>query len=142
MIYSSHSGEETFAIGMRLGESARAGDVFCLSGDLGAGKTVLAKGFGKGLGVKKEITSPTFTILNEYNGRVPFYHFDVYRITSPDDMEDTGFEDYLYGEGICLIEWAELVQTLIPAHAVWIDIQRDAEPDGDARLINLKGREI
>ena len=104
--------EATEALGEKLGREARAGQIYCLSGDLGVGKTVFTKGFAKGLGITEHVTSPTFAIVNEYEGRLPLYHFDVYRISCEEEMEDTGYEEYFYGEGVCLVEWAELVKEL------------------------------
>lgn len=129
---------ETEAFGEKMGREAKAGQVYCLSGDLGVGKTVFTKGFAKGLGITEHVTSPTFTIINEYEGRLPLYHFDVYRISCEEEMEDTGYEDYFYGSGICLVEWAELVKDLIPADAIWITVEKDYSKDDDYRLITLK----
>ena len=131
---------ETFAVGKRLGESASAGDIYLLDGDLGVGKTVLAKGFAAGLGITEPVTSPTFTIVHEYEGRLPLYHFDVYRIGDPDEMYDIGFDEYLYGEGVCLIEWPERVEELLPDTAVKITINKDYEKGNDYRSININRR--
>ena len=120
---------------------ADSGDVFCLSGDLGVGKTVFTRGFAKGLAVEDEyITSPTFTIINEYEGRLNLYHFDVYRIGSIEEMDDTGYEEYFFGDGVCLVEWAELVEEIIPENAVWIKIEKDYNKDFDYRKITIGGR--
>ena len=113
--------------------------VICLIGDLGSGKTVFTKGFAEGIGVDEYITSPTFTIVNEYEGRLKFYHFDVYRITDPDELFDIGFEEYIYGNGVCLIEWAEIVKEDIPEGAVWITIEKDLEKGLDYRRITVEG---
>ena len=137
MKLESFSAEETFAIGKKLGEEAKAGAVFCLSGDLGVGKTVFTKGFAVGLGVTDTVNSPTFTIVQEYKGRLPFYHFDVYRIEEPEEMEEIGYEDYFYGDGACMIEWAELIEELIPADAVRVCIKKDLQKGTDYRLITV-----
>jgi len=123
MIFESRSENDTFAFARQYAEKAAQGDIFCLSGALGSGKTVFAKGFACGLGVKGVVTSPTFTIMNQYNGRFPFYHFDVYRFKSINETEDLGFEEYFFGDGICLIEWAEIIKPIIPVQSVWINIK-------------------
>ncbi len=138
MIYESNSAEETRQLGYSMGEKAKAGDIFCLSGDLGAGKTVFTKGFAKGLGVEELVTSPTFTIINEYEGRLPLYHFDVYRISCLEEMDDTGYEEYFFGQGVCLVEWAEMVGELIPEDAVWITVEKDYTKSEDYRKITVK----
>ena len=137
--FETYSPLETEAFGEKLGREAKAGQVYCLSGDLGVGKTVFTKGFAKGLGITEHVTSPTFTIINEYEGRLPLYHFDVYRISCEEEMEDTGYEDYFYGEGVCLVEWAELVKDLIPADAIWITVEKDYTKDNfDYRCITIR----
>lgn len=109
--------------GRELGAAAEAGSVIALTGDLGAGKTTLTKAIAEGLGVKEIITSPTFNIIKQYgSGRLPLYHFDVYRITDPDEMYELGYEEYFYGEGVCVVEWADMIDELIPEDAVRIDI--------------------
>ena len=139
MIKEVFSAEETEKIGFDTGKNAKKGDIYCLSGDLGVGKTVFTKGFAKGLGIDEHITSPTFTIVNEYeNGGDMFYHFDVYRINDIEEMYDIGYEEYFYGEGICLIEWAEMIEELIPENAVWIEIKKDIEKGLDYRIIEVK----
>ncbi|MBP3617852.1 MAG: tRNA (adenosine(37)-N6)-threonylcarbamoyltransferase complex ATPase subunit type 1 TsaE [Lachnospiraceae bacterium] len=137
MKFESFSAEETYALGKKLGEEAKPGAVYCLSGDLGVGKTVFTKGFAVGLGVTDTVNSPTFTIVQEYKGRLPFYHFDVYRIEEPDEMEEIGYEDYFYGDGACMIEWAELIEELIPADAVKVCISKDLQKGTDYRLITV-----
>ncbi|MBR6536469.1 MAG: tRNA (adenosine(37)-N6)-threonylcarbamoyltransferase complex ATPase subunit type 1 TsaE [Lachnospiraceae bacterium] len=137
MKFESFSAEETYALGKKLGEEAKPGAVYCLSGDLGVGKTVFTKGFAVGLGVTDTVNSPTFTIVQEYNGRLPFYHFDVYRIEEPEEMEEIGYEDYFYGDGACMIEWAELIEELIPADAVKVRIRKDLQKGTDYRLITV-----
>lgn len=137
MKFESFSAEETYALGKKLGEEAKPGAVYCLSGDLGVGKTVFTKGFAVGLGVTDTVNSPTFTIVQEYKGRLPFYHFDVYRIEEPEEMEEIGYEDYFYGDGACMIEWAELIEELIPESAVKVRISKDLQKGTDYRLITV-----
>ena len=137
MKFESFSAEDTYALGKKLGEEAKPGAVYCLSGDLGVGKTVFTKGFAVGLGVNDTVNSPTFTIVQEYKGRLPFYHFDVYRIEEPEEMEEIGYEDYFYGDGACMIEWAELIEELIPANAVKVRISKDLQKGTDYRLITV-----
>ncbi|MBQ3029431.1 MAG: tRNA (adenosine(37)-N6)-threonylcarbamoyltransferase complex ATPase subunit type 1 TsaE [Lachnospiraceae bacterium] len=137
MKFESFSAEETYALGKKLGEEAKPGAVYCLSGDLGVGKTVFTKGFAVGLGVTDTVNSPTFTIVQVYNGRMPFYHFDVYRIEEPEEMEEIGYEDYFYGDGACMIEWAELIGELIPESAVKVHISKDLQKGTDYRLITV-----
>lgn len=138
MIYEVYNEEETKKIGYDLGLNAKAGDIFCLKGDLGVGKTVFTKGFAEGLAINDHITSPTFTIVNEYTGRLPFYHFDVYRIGDPDEMYDIGYEEYFFGDGVCLVEWAELIEELIPQNAIWITIEKDLQKSLSYRKIEVK----
>ena len=140
MIYISNSANDTFNWARALSLQAKPGGIYCLSGDLGCGKTVIAKGFGAGLGVKHEITSPTFTIINIYDSpgqKLPLYHFDAYRIASPAAMEDTGYEEYFYGNGVCLIEWAEIIKDIIPDSAVWIVIEKDLNISEEYRTITI-----
>ncbi len=137
MKFESYSAEETYALGKKLGEEAKPGAVYCLSGDLGVGKTVFTKGFAVGLGVTDTVNSPTFTIVQEYKGRLPFYHFDVYRIEEPEEMEEIGYEDYFYGDGACMIEWAELIEELIPADAIKICISKELQKGTDYRSITV-----
>ena len=139
MIYETFSPEETEKLGFEMGAKAKAGEVYCLSGDLGVGKTVFTRGFAKGLEVEDEyITSPTFTIINEYEGRLNLYHFDVYRIGSIEEMDDTGYEDYFFGNGVCLVEWAELVEEIIPSDAKWITVEKDLTKGDDYRKITVR----
>ena len=139
MIIESLCADDTFAFGKKLGEAAEPGTVYTLVGDLGVGKTVLTQGLAEGLGITEAVNSPTFTILQVYEeGRLPLYHFDVYRISCEEEMEDTGYEEYFYGEGVCLVEWAELVKELIPADAVWITIEKDYTKDDDYRRITIR----
>ena len=136
MIKETHSEKETFDYAMALGQKAQPGSIYCLDGDLGTGKTVFAKGFARGLGIEEPVTSPTFTIVKEYEGgRLPLYHFDVYRIADPDEMYAIGYEDYFYGEGVCLVEWSQLIEELLPEQAVRIRIEKDPEKGFDYRRI-------
>lgn len=137
MVYETFSPNETELIGKKLGENSKPGDVYCLNGDLGVGKTVFTKGFADGLGITEHITSPTFTIVNEYSGRLKFYHFDVYRIEDEDEMYEIGFDEYLFGNGVCLIEWAEKIKNLLPNHAVQINITKNLEKGLDYRKIEV-----
>ncbi len=138
-VYQSHSPEETYALGKRLGASCSPGQVYTLTGDLGAGKTLFAQGFAAGLGISEPVNSPTFTVLQEYDtGRYPFYHFDVYRIADPEEMEEVGWEDYIYGHGVSLIEWAELVAEILPEHRFCIKMERDPEKGPDYRRITVE----
>jgi len=133
------SADQTREIAAQLASRASAGEIFCLSGDLAAGKTEFVKGFAQGLGISDLITSPTFTIVNEYDGgRLPLYHFDVYRISSLEQMQDTGYEEYFYGDGVCVIEWAELIGPLLPEDAVMINIEKDPIKNEDFRRILIK----
>ena len=142
MIKEVFSAEETEKIGFDIGKNAKKGDIYCLSGDLGVGKTVFTKGFAKGIGIEEHVTSPTFTIVNEYeNGGNKFYHFDVYRINDIEEMYDIGYDEYFYGEGICLIEWAEMIEELIPENALWIEIKKDIEKGLDYRIIEVKNED-
>lgn len=140
MIFETNSEKETFEIGRKLGESAKPGQIFCLNGDLGVGKTVFTKGFASGLGIAEEVNSPTFTIVQVYDdGKLPLYHFDVYRIGDPEEMYEIGFEDYFYGEGVCLVEWSQLIEELIPEDAIQILIEKDLEKGLDYRKITAEG---
>ncbi len=138
MIIESFSSDDTKHAGLLIGTEAKRKDIFCLTGDLGAGKTMFSKGFAQGLLLENEITSPTFTIVNEYEGgRIPFYHFDVYRLKNSDELWDLGFEDYLYGNGVCLIEWADIVKEDIPENAIWICIKKDLTKGENYRIIEI-----
>jgi len=139
MTIDSKNAEETFRLGYKFGADARRGEVYCLSGDLGVGKTVFTQGFAKGLGIDEPVNSPTFTIVQEYEGKnMPFYHFDVYRIGDPEEMEEIGYEDYFYGEGVCLIEWAELIEELLPKKRTHITIRKNLQKGFDYREIVVK----
>ncbi|NLC17931.1 MAG: tRNA (adenosine(37)-N6)-threonylcarbamoyltransferase complex ATPase subunit type 1 TsaE [Clostridiales bacterium] len=135
MRIESFSREDTFRLGVSLGEKAKKGEIYCLSGDLGVGKTVFTQGFAKGLGIEEAVSSPTFTIVQQYQGRLPLYHFDVYRISDIDEMEEIGYEEYFYGEGVCLIEWAELIEELLPDDRIWIRIKKNLDKGFDYREI-------
>ena len=135
MFFESNSAEETFAFGKKLGEAAKPGDIICLDGDLGVGKTVFTQGFAAGLNIDDYVNSPTFTIVKEYEGRLPLYHFDVYRIGDPSEMEEIGYEDYFYGSGVTIIEWPELIPDIIPKEAHWIRIKKDLDKGFDFRRI-------
>ena len=138
-IIETFSQEETKEFARSLGEAASPGDVFALSGDLGVGKTVFAKGMAEGLGITEPVSSPTFTILQEYtSGRIPFYHFDVYRVEEPEEMEETGFDDAIFGEGVSLVEWAELIKDIMPQHYTQILIEKEPEKGFDYRKITLE----
>lgn len=130
---------ETYNIGIKIGKQLKAGDILSLNGDLGAGKTYLTKGIAKGLGIKDYITSPTFTILNEYKGRIPLYHFDVYRINDVEEMYEIGFEEYLYGNGVCVIEWGNIVEEILPKDIINIKIKNLGE---FSREIEIKSDRI
>ncbi len=137
-VYETNSPKETKLFGQKLGEAAKAGMIITLDGDLGAGKTLFAQGFAIGLGINEPINSPTFTILQEYEGgRLPLYHFDVYRIGDPEEMEEVGFFDYIYGGGVSLIEWSKLIDELIPKEAMRITIERDFSKGEDYRRITI-----
>ncbi|AEV70290.1 ATPase, YjeE family [Acetivibrio clariflavus DSM 19732] len=134
----TYSQDETVQVGKALGSILEKGDVVLLSGDLGTGKTALTKGIASALGVEDYITSPTFTIVNEYSAEVPLYHFDVYRIADPDEMYDIGFEEYLYGDGVVVIEWAELIKDILPHEFIWVKIRKNPELGLDAREIDIE----
>lgn len=137
-VYETNSPDETYEIGKQMAQKAETGTVFCLDGDLGVGKTVFTQGFAAGLGIEEPVNSPTFTIVQVYEqGRLPFYHFDVYRINDIDEMYEIGCEEYFYGEGVCFIEWAQLIQEMIPENAVTITIEKDLEKGFDYRKITI-----
>lgn len=139
MIKETFSEQETFDFGVSLGKEAKPGDIIALLGDLGVGKTVFSKGLAKGLGIAEEVNSPTFTIMQIYEqGRMPLYHFDVYRIGDPEEMYEIGYEDYFEGEGICLVEWANLIEELMPARTTWVTIEKVLEKGFDYRQIRVE----
>ena len=138
MKIETYSQDETREFGRKIGERLRAGDIICLTGDLGVGKTVFVQGVAEGLGITDDIVSPTFTLIQEYHdGRLPLYHFDVYRIDHPDDMEELGYEEYFYGDGVCLVEWGNLIEELFPENTVYITISKDLEKGFDYRKIEI-----
>lgn len=138
-IIETNGPDETFAFGRSLGREAQPGQIYCLNGDLGTGKTVFAQGFAEGLGIKGPVNSPTFTIVQIYEGgRLPLYHFDVYRIADPEEMDEIGYEDCFYGQGVCLIEWSELIDELIPAQAISVTIEKKLEKGFQYRRIILE----
>ena len=138
MVIETRSPEETYRLGQQLGEKALPGQVYALTGDLGVGKTLFTQGFAKGLGVQEAVNSPTFTIVQVYeDGRVPFYHFDVYRIGDPEEMDEIGFDEYIMGEGVCLIEWAELISEILPEERTDILIEKDLQKGVDYRKITV-----
>ena len=137
-VIESFSAEETYALGEKIGQEARPGQVYTLIGDLGVGKTVFTQGVATGLGITEPVSSPTFTIVQIYEeGRMPFYHFDVYRIGDPEEMEEVGFEDCIYGEGLCLIEWANLIEEILPPAYTQVRIEKDLSRGFDYRKITL-----
>ena len=141
MIKDSYSEKDTWELGFSLGEKAGIGQIFTLIGDLGVGKTVFTKGLARGLGITEPVNSPTFTILQVYEeGRLPFYHFDVYRIGDVEEMDEIGYEDYFYGDGVCLIEWADLIEEILPEHYTQIRIEKDLEKGFDYRRITVTER--
>ena len=138
--YETFSAEETYALGRTLGQSAREGQIYTLCGDLGVGKTVFTQGVADGLGIAEPVNSPTFTIVQPYEGgRLPFYHFDVYRIADVEEMDEIGYEDYFYGQGICLIEWADLIGEILPSDIISVTIEKDLEKGFDHRSIIIEG---
>lgn len=139
MVIETRSPEETFRLGEELGRKAMPGQVFTLTGDLGVGKTVFTQGLAKGLGIEEPVNSPTFTIVQVYEeGRLPFYHFDVYRIGDVEEMEEVGFEDYVMGDGVSLIEWADLIEEILPEKRTRILIEKDLEQGFDYRKITVE----
>ena len=142
IVMETNGPEETERLGYRLGCQARAGQIYCLDGDLGAGKTVFTQGFARGLGILEPVNSPTFTILQQYeDGRLPLYHFDVYRIGDVSEMDEIGYEDCFFGEGVCLIEWSCLVPEILPEKLVRVRIERDQTRGFDYRRITVEGLE-
>mgnify|MGYP002735698821 FL=1 len=128
MIIETHDPEETFEVGRKIGMNAKPGQIYTLTGDLGVGKTVFTQGVAAGLGITEPVNSPTFTIIQEYeDGRLPFYHFDVYRIGDLEEMEEIGYDDYFFGQGICLIEWAELIEEILPEKRIEVTLEKGFE---------------
>ena len=143
VIIETENPEETFALGQKIGRAATPGQVYTLTGDLGVGKTVFTQGVASGLGITEPVNSPTFTIVQVYEeGRLPFYHFDVYRIGDIEEMEEIGYDDYFFGEGICLIEWAELIKEILPENRISITIEKDLSRVFDYRRITIEGLEL
>ncbi len=137
-VIETFSPEDTFRLGVSLGERAKPGEVYTLDGDLGAGKTALTQGIAEGLRVEGPVCSPTFTIVQEYGeGRMPLYHFDVYRIGDAEEMEEVGYEDYFYGQGLTVIEWADKIAAILPKRRVAIRIEKDLEQGFDYRRITI-----
>ncbi|MFT4107945.1 MAG: tRNA (adenosine(37)-N6)-threonylcarbamoyltransferase complex ATPase subunit type 1 TsaE [Lacrimispora sp.] len=140
MVIESRSPEETFELGKKMGEEAKPSSVYCLNGDLGVGKTVFTQGFASGLGIEGPVNSPTFTIVQQYDdGRLPFYHFDVYRIGDISEMDEIGYEDCFYGDGVSLIEWSVLIEELLPEEVITVTIEKDLEKGFDYRKITVEG---
>ena len=143
MVTETFCAEETFELGRSLGEQAKPGDIYTLNGDLGVGKTVFSQGLAKGLGIAEPISSPTFTIVQVYEeGRLPFYHFDVYRIGDAEEMEEIGYQDYFYGNGVCLIELADLIREILPEKVIPVLIEKDLEKGFDYRKITVGIEEV
>ena len=137
-VRETYSPEESGRIGEEIGKSLSGSEIICLDGEMGTGKTVLAQGIARGLGIEEAVNSPTFTIVQNYEGgRLPLYHFDVYRIEEPEEMEEIGYEDCFYGNGVTLVEWSELIEELIPKEAVRIRIEKDPEKGDDYRRITI-----
>lgn len=142
-ITETRSAKETFALGKKIGKNICSGAVISLKGDLGTGKTVFTQGVAAGLGIEESVNSPTFTILQIYEGgRLPFYHFDVYRIGDLEEMEEIGYEDCFYGDGVCLVEWADLIEELLPEGLVRVTIEKDLDRGFDYRRITIEGLEV
>ena len=140
MVTETRSPEETYELGRKIGLQARPGQVYTLTGDLGVGKTVFTQGVAAGLGITEPVSSATFTIVQVYEeGRLPFYHFDVYRIGDIEEMEEIGYDDYFFGKGICLIEWAELIEEILPDDRISITIEKDLAQGFDYRRITVEG---
>ena len=139
-IWESGREEESFQLAKKLGEKAKKGEIYCLEGELGTGKTVFAKGFAKGLEIEEIVDSPTFTIVKEYQGREKLYHFDVYRIEDVEELQEIGFSEMISGDAVCLIEWASRIEEEIPENAKWITIEKDLEKGFDYRRICMGER--
>ena len=136
MVYETWKPEDTYELGRKMGQEAVPGQIVCLNGDLGVGKTVFTQGFAQGLGIDEPVNSPTFTIVQQYDeGRLPLYHFDVYRIGDISEMDELGYEDCFFGEGVCLIEWSGLIRDILPDHVTQVTIEKDLEKGFDYRRI-------
>ena len=143
VIIETENPEETFALGQKIGRAATPGQVYTLTGDLGVGKTVFTQGVASGLGITEPVNSPTFTIVQVYEeGRLPFYHFDVYRIGDIEEMDEIGYEDCFYGKGVTMIEWAELIEEILPENRISITIEKDLSRGFDYRRITIEGLEL
>lgn len=136
--FISHSAEETKEFAKSFALALKPGDVICLDGDLGAGKTAFVQGMAKGMGIDDYITSPTFTIVNEYYGTMPLYHFDVYRIAESEEMYEIGYDEYITGDGVCVIEWADIISDILPDERYEIDIQKDYDRGENYRRFTIK----
>ena len=146
MVIETRKPEETYELGRKMRREAEPGQIVCLSGDLGVGKTVFTQGFAAGLGIEGPVNSPTFTILQQYeDGRLPLYHFDVYRIGDVSEMDEIGYEDCFFGDGVCLIEWPGLIEEILPEKVTWVTIERDLITGGLAWRIedeSIRNREF
>ena len=139
-VIDSFCAKDTYELGEKIGQMAKPGMVISLTGDLGVGKSVFTQGLAKGLGIEEPVNSPTFTIVQVYEeGRLPLHHFDVYRIGDIEEMDEIGYEDYFYGEGVCLIEWADLIREILPEQMCRVTIEKDLEKGFDYRKITLEG---
>ena len=139
-VWETADSQETYRLGERLGRQAKPGQIYCLDGDLGVGKTLFAQGFAAGLGIREPVNSPTFTIVQQYEeGRLPLYHFDVYRISDVSEMDEIGYEDCFYGDGVCLVEWSQLVTEVLPDQVIRVRIEKDLEKGFDYRRIVVEG---
>lgn len=133
--------EETEAFGLALAKRLKAGDIIAMTGNLGAGKTTLTKSIAAGLGIEEMVNSPTFTIVQEYRGgRLPLYHFDVYRVSDPDELFEIGYEDYFFGDGVCVVEWANQIEELMPEYTIWIDISYGKQEE--ERIYRVRGKDL
>lgn len=142
MVFETKEPDETFELGKRIGEAAKPGQIYTLTGDLGVGKTIFTQGVAVGLGITEPVNSPTFTIIQIYEGgRLPFYHFDVYRIGDIEEMEEIGYDDYFFGDGICLIEWANLIEEILPPRLIKVTIEKNLDRGFDYRRITIEGLE-
>lgn len=139
MVIETNSSKETYDCGYRMGQEAKPGQIICLEGELGVGKTVFTQGFADGLGVDEPICSPTFTIIQEYTqGRLPLYHFDVYRLGSCEEMDEIGYEEYFYSDGVCLVEWGNLFPELFPENTTYVRIEKNLDKGFDYRAITIQ----
>ena len=142
MVYETMCWEDTFNLGKKIGQQAKPGQVICLNGDLGVGKTVFTQGFAKGLGIEETVNSPTFTIIQVYDeGRIPLYHFDVYRIGDPEEMYEIGYEEYVYGDGVSVIEWPQLIDDILPEKRYDVTISKDYSRHDNYRKIEIQKTE-